>query len=163
MEKIEIKKRMDEIVEVIKEKEEILNELETILEMRINDLKINFKKKQNDLNDAMLYLKTELRALFGQIEAKETKSQYKVTLLSGDVILKKPIESFEYDKKLLEKWAEKERPDLVEVKHTKEFKWAEFKEELIIHEGQIINTHTGEALEIEGLSIKKTDEQIIVK
>lgn len=163
MENIEIKKRMDEIVEVLKEKEETLKELEAILDMRIQDLKENFNKKKGTLDDAMLYLRTELRALFEQIEARETKTQYKVTLLSGDVIVKKPTQTFNYDKKLLEEWAEIERPDLIEVKEVKEFKWAEFKEELYIHEGRIINIRTGEEMELEGLSIKEVEEQIIVK
>lgn len=163
MENIEIKKRMDEIVESIKEKEETINELEAILEMRIKDLKQHFKTKKDTLDDAILYLKTELRALFEQVEVKETRTQYKVALLSGDVVVKKPKKAFNYDKKLLEKWAEKERPDLIEVKEMKEFRWVDFKEELVIHEDRIINISTGEMVEIEGLSIKEVDEQIIIR
>lgn len=163
MENIGIKKRMDEIVEVIKEKEEEIDDLQAILDARVADLNLSFHTKKHTLEETIIYLKTELKALFEKVDSRETRTQRKITLLSGDVIVKKPTKTFVYDKKLLEKWAEKENPNLIEVREVKEFKWAEFKEKLFINGDDIINTETGEKLCIEGLSLKEVEEYLIIR
>lgn len=163
MEQIAIKKRMDEIVETVKAKEEEIEELQALLEARVADLNLSFERKKNTLEEAIVYLKGELRALFEKVDTKDTKTQRKVTLLSGDVIIKRPTKTLVYDKKLLEKWAQKEAPDLIEVKEIKEFKWATFKEKVLIEDNHIINVETGEALCIEGLTFKEVEEQLIIK
>lgn len=122
--------------------------------------KLNEKRKQAD--DERNYFDYKLREYFENVKAKETKTQKKYDLPSGKLVLKKSKETFDYDKTQLLEYAEKEKyEDLIKVK--KDFDWAEFKKNLAIKEGKILNKLTGEILDIEGLGIKQTQEDFKIE
>ena len=86
--------------------------------------------------------------------SSDTKTQKKVTLLNGDVVIKKATQTIDYDKSKLLAWAEEKGMDgLIATKETKDFKWADFKKQLAVTDGGIVDIETGELVNIEGLTV----------
>ena len=162
---VAIKAQMDEKVAEIHELEQEETELKELMEVRIAHIKASFDDKINKINTQKEYLIEELKSMFMQVPSKETKTQAKVALLSGDVIIKKPTVKFEYDKKVLLANADKNGlAEYVTTKVVKDFNWTDFEAKLSIQaDGTIINTETGELLEIDGLSVLPVAEQVVVK
>ena len=162
---VAIKAQMDEKVEEIHEIEKEQAELQALLDSRIQKIKESFQNKFDSLNSRKDYLMTELRSLFDEVPHKETKTQSKVTLLSGDVVVKKATVKLDYDKKVLLENAEKTGlAEYVKIKEVQDFDWTSLKAKLEIQEdGSIVNTETGEVLEIEGLGVLPVAEQVVIK
>ena len=94
----------------------------------------------------------------------ETKTQRKVKLLSGDVIIKKSKLDFSKDNEALLKWAqENNKEELISRKEVLSFKWADFKKELLTTPIGIVDVATGEVLNIPGLEVVKTEEKLEIK
>ena len=162
---IAVQAQMDEKVEEIHQVEQEQAELQALLDTRIQKIRDSFQGKFDSLNSRKEYLMTELRTLFDQVPHKETKTQAKVTLLSGDVVVKKATVKLDYDKKVLLENAEQTGlGEYITTKEVKDFDWASLKAKLEIQEdGSIINTETGEVLEIEGLGVLPVAEQVVIK
>ena len=162
---IQVKALMDSKVEEIHQVEKEQAELQALLDARIEDIKASFEGKFNSLTSKKDFLMAELRTLFEQVTAKETKTQAKVTLLSGDVVVKKATVKLEYDKKVLLENAEAAGlSEYIKTKEVQEFDWATLKAKLEIQEdGSIVNTETGEVVEIEGLSVLPVAESMVIK
>lgn len=162
---VAIQAQMDQKVEEVHQVEQEQTELQALLDARIQQLKDSFQGKVDILSNRKEYLITEIRALFDHVPSKETKTQAKVTLLSGDVVVKKPGVKLDYDKKVLLDNAEAYGlEEYITTKEVKDFDWAGLKSKLAIQEdGSIVNTYTGEVLEIEGLSVLPVAEQVVIK
>lgn len=162
---VAIHTQMDEKVYEIRMLDQEEAELQALLDARIEEIKASFAGKVKKIGSRRDYLISELRALFGQVPSKETKTQAKVTLLSGDVVVKKPSLKLDCDKKiLLENAEETGLAEYITTKEVRDFDWAGFKSKLVIQEdGSIVNTETGELLEIEGLSVLPVAEQVVIK
>ena len=162
---VAIQSQMDEKVAEVHQVEQEQAELQALLDARVQQLKDSFQGKFDILNGRKEYLTSELRVLFDQVPHKETKTQAKVTLLSGDVVVKKAGLKLDYDKKVLLENAEATGlGEYIVTKETKDFDWSGLKSKLEIQEdGSIVNVETGEVLEIEGLSIIEQPEQIVIK
>ena len=94
----------------------------------------------------------------------ETKTQKKVKLLSGDVVIKKSKLDIEKDSDELLKWAqENNREELISHKEVLSFKWADFKKNLLTTPTGIVDVATGEVLDILGLEVVKTEEKMEIK
>ena len=105
---VAIQSQMDEKVAEVHQVEQEQAELQALLDARIQQLKDSFQGKFDILNGRKEYLITEIRALFDQVPHTETKTQAKVSLLSGDVVVKKAGLKIDYDKKVLLEIAESE-------------------------------------------------------
>lgn len=162
---VAIQAQMDERVEEIHEVEKEQAELQALLDSRIQKIKEKFQGKFDSLNSRKDYLMAELRSLFDEVPHKETKTQAKVTLLSGDVVVKKATVKLDYDKKVLLENAEQTGlTEYITTKEVKDFDWVSLKAKLEIREdGSIVNTETGEVLAIEGLSVLPVAEQVVIK
>jgi hypothetical protein len=162
---VAIQSQMDEKVAEVHQVEQEQAELQALLDARIQQLKDSFQGKFDILNGRKEYLITEIRALFDQVPSKETKTQAKVTLLSGDVVVKKATVKLDYDKKVLLENAEATGlGEYIKTKEVKEFDWTSLKEKLDIQEdGSIVNAETGEVLDIEGLAVLPVAEQVVIK
>lgn len=160
-----IQTQMDEKVAEVHQVEQEQAELQALLDARIQQLKDSFQGKVDILSNRKEYLITEIRALFDQVPHKETETLAKVTLLSGDVVVKKPKLDFDYDKKLLLEHAEKNgMKEYVKTNVTHDFNWAGLKKVLEIQEdGSIVNVKTGGVLEIQGLKVLPVAEQVVIK
>ena len=160
---IQNKARMDEIVEEIKAIEVSEAEREAILLERIQKLTEQSEDKGVCAGARKRHLQEELKVLMDTVPKSETKTQFKVSLLCGDVILKKADKDYDKDPKKLLQWALEN--NLAEFVRTKqEFDWAKFKATLeIIDDGVIINKETGEVMNMDGLGTKDVPEELVIK
>lgn len=162
---VAIQSQMDEKVYEIRMLDQQEAELQALLDTRIEEIKASFASKVEKIGSRREQLTSELRVLFDQVPSKETKTQAKVTLLSGDVVVKKPSLKLGYDKKvLLDNAEETGLKEYITTKEVKDFDWACLKSKLAIQDdGSIVNTETGELLEIEGLTVLPVAEQVVIK
>ncbi|WP_410497057.1 host-nuclease inhibitor Gam family protein [Cellulosilyticum sp. ST5] len=160
---IQLKVEMDQLVENIKELEIAIAELNELFKARTELLKEQFEEKKMGLEQKKEKQEQYLRELFEQVPQSETKTQRKVKLLNGDVVVKKAKLDLEKDIDKLLVWAQMNgRNDLINKKEVLSFKWADFKKDLVPTEDGIVYVETGELLDIEGLStITKTEEMEI--
>lgn len=162
---IAVQAQMDEKVYEIRILDQQEAELNALLDARIEEIRSSFANKVEKIASRRDYLISEIRALFDQVPSKETKTQAKVTLLSGDVVVNKPRLKLDYDKKVLLENAEATGlTEYIKTKEVKDFDWTSLKEKLEVQEdGSIVNTETGELLEIEGLTVLPVAEQVVIK
>lgn len=160
---IQNKARMDEIVEEIKAIEVSEAERKAILLERIQKLTEQSEDKGVCAGARKRHLQEELKVLMDTVPKSETKTQFKVSLLCGDVILKKADKDYDKDPKKLLQWALEN--NLAEFVRTKqEFDWAKFKATLeIVDDGVIINKETGEVMNMDGLGTKDVPEELMIK
>lgn len=165
---VQNKARMDEIIEEIKSINAHREELKAVCEERVRAITESYQDKDVLQYTRIRHLEEELKVLMDVVPKQETKTQYKVSLLCGDVVLKKATKKLDYDKKKLLEWATSNgRTDLINSKTVDEFKWSEFKSSLAIQEGigidGIVDITTGEMLEIDGLSVVNVAEEVVIK
>lgn len=157
---IQLKVEMDNLVEDIKDLDYQIVEIEEMFKRQQTQLKDRYEDKRYSLTSKRDKLQTNLRGLFEQVPQSETKTQRKVKLLNGDVVVKKPRPDFEKDIDKLLEWAiANRREDLITRKETMSFKWGDFKKSLVDTDYGIVEFETGETLQIEGLiPIMKAEE-----
>lgn len=165
---VQNKARMDAIVAEMNGIAEQRSELQAVFNERVRMLKEQFEDKDLLHYTRMRHLEEELKVLMDVVPKTETKTQFKVSLLCGDVVLKKATKKIDYDKKkLLEYALNNELEAYISTKEVQEFKWAEFKANLAIQEGfevsSVIDTSTGEILNIDGLSVICVPEELVIK
>ena len=161
---LQLKVEMDQVVEKIKELDVALIELKELFKARNELLKKQYEEKEYNLQQKREQQEGHLRALFEQVPQSETKTQRKVKLLSGDVVVKKSKLDFEKDNEKLLEWAKaNQRDDLIGRKETLSFKWADFKKNLLTTPCGIVEVATGELLDIPGLEVIKTEEKLEIK
>ena len=161
---LEVKVEMDNLVEDIMELDTKIAELEAMFKMQVERLKDKFEEKQFYFKAQKEEKERYLRELFEQVPQSETKTQRKVQLINGDVVVKKSKLDFEKDATKLLEWAQSNnRTDLINKKEVLSFKWADFKKNLVIEDENIIDTQTGEMLEIDGLGVVVKSEELEIK
>lgn len=161
---IQIKVEMDQLVEKIKKLDAELLELKELFKIRGELLSKQYEEKKFGIEQKKSTHEQHLRELFEQVPQSETKTQRKVKLLNGDVVVKKAKLDFEKDTDKLLAWAEEnDRSDLITKKEVCSFKWADFKKDLVPTENGIIYVETGEMLEIDGLRHIKKAEELEIK
>lgn len=161
---IQLKVEMDNVVESIKGIDYELLELEALLKAQIEQLKARFEQKQYLLKEKREKLQIQLRVLFEQVPQSETKTQRKVKLLNGDMVVKKAKLDFEKDIDKLLEWAKaSNRNELIGRKEVLSFKWADFKNRLVPTDCGIVDVETGETLEIDGLHAITKAEELEIK
>ena len=161
---LEVKVEMDNLVEDIMELDTKIAELEAMFKMQVERLKDKFEEKQFYFKAQKEEKERYLRELFEQVPQSETKTQRKVQLINGDVVVKKSKLDFEKDATKLLEWAQSNnRTDLINKKEVLSFKWADFKKNLVIEDENIIDTQTGEMLEIDGLGVVIKSEELEIK
>lgn len=158
---VKVLAHMDKLVEEIKNFKAQQEQWDALLKEKIAEATAKVEEEKAKLQKAIDYNMSMVVVEFPQVEAKETKTQKKVSLVSGDVVLKKATEKIDYDKdKLLAYAKEKGMNDYIETKES--FKWADFKKTLNIADGNIVDSD-GVVLKVDGLSIVTTEEVLEVK
>ena len=161
---LQIKFEMDQLIEKIKELDVAIVELDELFKMRSEFLKERYEEKKYELEQKKDKQQGYLRELFEQVPQSETKTQRKVKLLYGDVVVKKSKLDFEKDNDKLLEWAKvNQRDDLISRKETLSFKWADFKKDLLTTPNGIVEVATGELLDIPGLEVIQTEEKLEIK
>ena len=153
----------DELVEKVKHLEEEKERFTQIANERIEQVKAQLERKVSKLDEWIEAYEFSLLQIANISTTKETKTQRKLELLSGDVVIKKPSYKFKNDNKAILEAIKEERKDLVKENVTYSLDWAGFKKELEIANGNIINKLTGEIVEIPGLEIEEVPETLVIK
>jgi len=157
----------DELIEKVKETETDKAKLEQVAKDRIDLINSQLEEKSAKLDGWIEQYKFSLLQIANLTTTKETKTQRKLELLAGDVIIKKATKKFKNDNKAILEAVKDERKDLVKEKVTTSLDWAKFEKELeIIGDGadaEIINTTTGEVVNIAGLEVEEVPERLEVK
>lgn len=139
--------KIDSMIDTVKENRAEISKLKEIADKRIEEIKVIFENKKEKLEKQNSYLLTTL-AEYAKLQSnlRKTKTQFKYTSLSGDIIIKRPKKNFvkPKDDKLDE--IEKSYPELIETETKKKLKWADFKKNLIEQDGRIFDKETGEDL-----------------
>lgn len=158
---VKVLAHMDKLVEEIKNFKAQQKQWDDLLKEKIAEATAKVEEEKAKLQRAIDYNMSQIVVQFPQVEAKETKTQKKVSLVSGDIILKKATEKIDYDKeKLLAYAKEKGMNDYIETKES--FKWGEFKKTIAITNGTIVDAD-GVVVTIDGLTVVTTDETLEVK
>lgn len=159
----EIHVQMDNLVEDFKSITEQIESFMQIRDRKIQAVNEQYEEKVGPLNKELEYIKAQLRVLADQVPQKEAKTQSKVELLSGSVVIKKPTQTLVADKDKLIEWAkENAMNDYIDEKVVQSFKWKELKADLDIVDGQVVNKITGEIM-AEGVTIEDKPEEVVIK
>lgn len=158
----DVQVRMDNLVEDYKSLSEEIATLIALKDAKVEKIITECEWKVDRKKESQNLIVAELRVLAEQVPQKETKTQSKVTLLSGDVVIKKPKQTLVADKDKLIEWAiEQERSDLIDEKTVRCFKWAEYKKDIDIVDGHVIDTATGEI--VDGVTVEEEPEKVVIK
>lgn len=160
--KVEDDLSADWCLDKIRESKAEYNRFEMVAKAKIQQIEEALKKQKQKCDGEVNFFEGKLREYFETVEKQETKTLKKYKLPSGQLKAKKSTVTFNYDKKKLLDYAEKEKlKDLIKV--TKDFKWADFKKQLEIKDNEIINIETGEIIDIDGLTIETKSEEFSVE
>lgn len=158
-----IQVRMDNLVEDYKSITEEIENMMALKNAKIEQIENNYRMKVDKLETTQNMIMAELRVLADQVPQKETKTQCKVELLSGSVVIKKPTQTLVADKEKLIEWAKGAAMlEYIDEKTVESFKWKELKAELDIADGKVINKLTGEIM-TEGVIIEEVPEKVVIK
>ena len=170
---LKIQAQLDEKIEYVNDLNTEKAQLEALYKSKLEALKAQFDKKVESIQGNVDYTMQEIRVLFDQVPHKSTATQEKVSVLSGDVVLKKASVDFDYDKKTLLEQAQRQLQEpltdqflatYIKTKEVSDFDWAKFKEKLVIGDNfEIIDALTGEVIQLEGLKVIQKPEQLIIK
>ena len=136
-------------VKKIKEEQAEHDRLVEIAKAEIEEINKQIEKLNQSLESKTGFLKGKLYEYFSKVEHKETKTQESYKLLDGSLVWKKPTTKIvkgndeAWDSALLF-YLEESQPELIEV--VKKPLWAEFKKNLVINDGQVVDMATGEVL-----------------
>ena len=131
---------------------------------KIKQIEESLKTKSESIDKEVQFMKDQLASFFITCKKKDSKTQESYSLLSGKLVMKKPTQKIVHDDvKLLALCI---RGNQAFVKKTENYKldWAGFKKDLVIIDGSIINSVTGEVFETtEGLSIEDVKASFDIK
>lgn len=159
--KIENDNTCDWAIKTIKKETEEIERLIKIADSEIEELQQKKEALKKSLESKTGYLKSKLYEYFGQVKHKETKTQESYKLLSGSLVLKKPTQKMVKNDEKLAEFLEGYAPEYIEV--VKKPKWGEFKKELSIQDGKIINNQTGEVVPDDVVSLEDAPGEFDVK
>ena len=129
------------------------------------DRMVDFHERQIEVTKAQAemrinYLMEHLRRYTACVPMKETKTQSKYSLPSGDLVLKKPSVAFRRDDEKLLKWLkESDNGGLIAVKMSPA--WAEIKKQITVVDGKAVLTDTGEI--IDGVEPYMTEAELVIR
>lgn len=159
----EIHVQMDDLVEDYKSLTEEIEKLMAIRDAKIEQAESVFNDKCIEIDKRQKRIVAELRVLAEQVPQKEAKTQSKVELLSGSVVIKKPKQepkAIEIDK--LIEWAkENDYNDYYKEEVLEKLQWKELKKDIQVIDGKPIFVNTGEILE--GVTIEDKPEEVVIK
>ena len=154
----------DELITDIRELEADKERFANIARGRIENIQSALEIQINHINNEIQFNKDQLRAFFTTVNKKETKTQESYSLLSGRLVMKKATTKLKHDDKKIAEWAAVNASEYITIKSTSILNWTEFKKDLVIVNGALMDKVTGEILEnIEGLLIEEVKESFEVK
>lgn len=140
-------KTADWAVKKIAEERAEFERLKILAEEQMQEIKDKVSRMEELTERKTSFLKSCLAQYFETVPHKETKTQETYNLLSGKLVFKKPKHKLvKSDDDLIAYFKENNMTEFVKVKE--EPAWVEFKKNLEIVDGVVINTLTGEVVEV---------------
>lgn len=159
----DIQVQMDNLVEDYKSITEEIENMMAIKNAKIEQIENTYRMKADKLETTQNMIIAELRVLAEQVPQKETKTQCKVELLSGSVVIKKPTQTLVADKEKLIEWAKGAAMlEYIDEKVVESFKWKEFKGDVEIIDGKPVNKYTGEVM-TDCIVVEDVPEKVVIK
>lgn len=135
-------------IKKIKEAERERNRLLALINKERADLDIREQQIEGQYDNRTSYLKELLKSYIRNVyengDARETKTQIAYQLLSGELVLKKPTTKLQQDDKALTDWCRTHLPE--RVKTTYKADWAEIKKNVKVVDGIAVYEPTGEVM-----------------
>lgn len=159
---------LDELIIKMKRIENTEETIKTLYEYNKSKLKRDYEDKLYNLEEKRSQINQRIEFLMGQLrseDVRETNTQTKLSLLHGDIVQTKAYRDFEANKDELLKLAEEKGLDeYIKIKEEKSFKWGEYKKRLSIVDDRIVDTETGEIIDLgDALKIKEIESKITIK
>ena len=125
------------------------------------DSKLEFKLKrikeqQQDIENILQEFSSHREDL------KETKTQFKYTSLSGEVVMKKDMLKIKQNLDI-EDVKKSDFKHFITVEQKEKLNWADMKRLLVIKDKNIINTETGEIVNLKGLDLEEEKGKVIIE
>lgn len=124
-----------------------LERLRDIAEQQIAEIDMKMRQEEKAFERRTSFLKECLRQYFSTVPHKATKTQESYKLLSGSLVMKLGgLKMIKDDEKLVEYFRQNDQAEYIKTVETP--KWAEFKKNLSIVDGNVIDTTTGAIVDV---------------
>ena len=146
----------------IKDEEAERDRLINIANDQIAELNIRINQLETQCENKTKFLKGHLATYFGTVPHKETKTQESYKLLSGSLVMKKATTKIIHDDDgLLDYLQANDGEDYIKIK--KSVDWAEFKKNLVIQDGQVIDKELGIVIDSKICSVEDVPASFDIK
>lgn len=139
--------KADKLLRKIKKEREENERLNNICKLQISELEHEIAVINKKFKEEESYMESQLKHFFDTVvepeNKKETETQIKYKLFSGNLVLKKPPLKIKKDEEVLIKAYEGSEF----VSNYKKFRWGDFKKTLTITEGYEVVDENGEIVE----------------
>ena len=140
----------DWAVRKIKEEQKEYERLAIIASEQIAEINLKLRHVEEVAERKTAFLKECLAQYFQTVPHKATKTQESYKLLSGSLVMKLGSQKMvKNDAELVEFFRQNDMTEYIKTKE--EPKWAEFKKNLSIVDGKVIDTTTGEVVDVVGV------------
>lgn len=151
----------DYALEQIAQAKEEYDRLTAIADEKISELKAKKDQLQESYDKKVAYYRFKLQQFFETVPHKETKTQESYKLLSGSLVKKKAAQKIvNNDENSLISWL-KSNGEESYIKTEEKVSWGEFKKNLSIVDGVVVNNLSGEVVDC--VSIEETEESFDIK
>lgn len=154
----------DRLIRIYKAIQSDYARFEALATRQKQEIERRFRLKADKYENELSSIALTLQAYAEKQPVKETKTQKKYQLLSGDIIIKKPsADLVAEDKQLLLESIRNTRYEY--CKQTKvELMWAQLKKALdFTSDGTIVDKETGEVVDLPGLSVQEKPGSVVIK
>ena len=154
----------DELLEEVRELKHEKSRFETIAAGKIGIIEEDLKHKSDKIDKQIQFMKDQLQGFFTTVDKRDSKTQQSYNLFSGKLVMKKATQKIAHDDVELLAYAIRNKMDYVKQSTVYKLDYTEFKKDLVISNGMIVNKSTNEILEgVNGLSIEEVSEQFDIK
>lgn len=145
--KIDNDKKADWALNIIDEERKEAERLKELAKQQIEEIEMKIKYIEEKSERKTAFLKSCLAQYFETVPHKATKTQETYKLLSGSLVFKLPSQKMvKDDEKLLEYFKQNNMNEYIKTKETPA--WNEFKKNLSIVDDKVIDTSTGEVVDV---------------
>ena len=124
-----------------------LDRLKALAEQQIEEINLKIKHEEEVVNRRTSFLKGCLNQYFNSVPHKSTKTQKSYKLLSGSLVMQLASQKMiTDDAELVEYFHKNNMSEYIKIEEKP--MWAEFKKNLSIIDGNVINSVTGEVVDV---------------
>ena len=146
----------------IREEEQERDRIIAIAKNQIAELEAQISDISERCDNKTSFLRNHLQMYMVKVPHKETKTQETYQLLNGKLVFKKSYQKLVPNDDTIVDYLEKEKLDEY-VKIKKSPNWAEFKKNLTIIDGEVVNALTGEVINPDIIGVEDVPQSFEIK